>query len=142
MVADNGITAPEIARAYDRSLHTVTKKWMQADDWPSSISRLGNLHLFDRAEVAAWVKKNRAADTDAPIRAGDPDQWLTAAEIAAETGRSPSTIRADFSRGRLGPKEGETVREGVKLWRRGTIRAQLDARPGQGRKRPGAEGIS
>lgn len=130
MVVPNNIISPQIAEIYGRSLDTVTKDWMQDAQWPQPNGKMGRFLLFDRKEVDNWVRRHRTVDTSTPIHTGDPEGWLTAREIAEETGKSVSTIRADFSRGRLAPKEGEKIEQGVKLWRRGAIAQQLASRRG------------
>lgn len=129
MVSRQGVIAPEIARAYTRSIHTVTKEWMQHPDWPESTGRRGHHLEFDKAQVSAWVSEHVRADLSPPIHHRDPDGLLTMREIAEESDLSYNTVRSDFSRGRLGPKGGsDTDMAGTPLWRRGSIARQLAER--------------
>ncbi|MFC9085336.1 hypothetical protein [Nocardiopsis dassonvillei] len=129
MVDRPGTIAPEIAQTYGRSLHTVTKEWMQDADWPSTIGQRGKHHEFDRKAVAAWVAEHVRADLTLPIHVGDPEGLLTRKEIAQESGLSASTVRSDLSKGRLTPKDGhERDDAGNPLWKRGEIAKQLAGR--------------
>jgi DNA-binding CsgD family transcriptional regulator len=137
MVTRPGLIAPEIAETYGRSIHTVTKEWMQAPDWPASRGRRGQHLEFERKAIAAWVKKHVQADLTLPIHRRDPQGLITRAEIAEETGLSPNTVRADLSKGRLTPKEGhEQDVAGTPLWRRGEIAKQV---AGRRRRKPPAK---
>lgn len=130
MVDRPGITTREIAQTYGRSLHTVTKEWVRHADWPAPVGKRGRFNEYPADAVAAWVAEHADRDTTPPIFTGDPDRLLTVAEIADESGLSEGTVRADLSRGRLTPKGGDVERDGVKLWRRGTIADQLRGRRG------------
>jgi predicted transcriptional regulator len=130
MVDRPGITLPEIAETYGRTYATVRQQWTRHPDWPAPTGKRGRFGEYDPKAVAAWVTAHADRDQDAPIFTRDPAGLLTVAEIADESGLSHRTVRADLSRGRLLPAEGDTVRDGVKLWRRGTIAAQLRKRRG------------
>lgn len=134
MVDRPGLTVPEIARTYERSPHTVSKEWTQTPGFPSPTGRRGRYLEYDRTEVRTWVEANIKPDTTLPIHTGPPEGLLTQAEIAKESELSPSTIRADLSRGRLTPKNGDLQKDGVPLWHRGTIARQLAQR-----RRPGTQ---
>lgn len=125
MVDRPGLTVPEIARTYGRSPHTVRKEWTHKEGFPSPTGRRGRYLEYDRTAVHTWVEANIKPDTTLPIHTGPPEELLTQAEIAKESGLSPSTIRADLSRGRLTPKHGDTQRDGIPLWNRGSVARQL-----------------
>lgn len=136
MVDRPGVIAPEIAQTYGRSIHTVTKEWMQHPDWPKNVGRRGQHLEFDKALVSAWVAEHVRADLTLPIHTGDPERLLTLQEIAEESGLSDATIRSDLSRGRLVPKDGdERDVTGRPLWKRGAIAAQLAKRRRRAPKR-------
>lgn len=129
MVTRHRMIAPEIAAEYQVSLHTVTKNWMQDPTWPGATGRREKYLEFDRGKVAEWVAQNVLADTTKPIHQRDPQELITRAEIAEESGLSIHTITTDLSRGRLVPRRGHTTDDyGNPLWRRGEIAAQLAAR--------------
>ncbi|GAB3709035.1 hypothetical protein GCM10027590_31260 [Nocardiopsis nanhaiensis] len=142
MVDRPGVTVPEIARRYGRSPHTVSKEWTRAKGFPSPTGRRGRYLEYDHTAVHTWVQANLKADTTLPIHTGPPEELLTKAEIAAESGLSPSTIRSDLSRGRLTPKHGDTQKDGVPLWRRGIISRQLSQRRQHGSSKLMGVGLS
>lgn len=131
-ISDSGLTAPEIAQKYGVTVHAITKDWVV--EWrktpgaPRPIGKRGRYNEYDPGEVEKWVRQNRSRPQGGPIYTRDPEGLLTAAEIAEEAGLSENTVRSDLSRGRLTPKEGDVVKDGTKLWRRGSIAAQLRRR--------------
>lgn len=117
------ITAPEIAAKYGRTLSTVQRQWMVRPDFPAPIGKRGRWNAYDPAAVDAAVRAHFVRTVEPT---GDPDELLTQIEIAAVTGLSPSTIRADISRGRIGEPDDET--DGVKRWKRSTITEAMAGR--------------
>lgn len=125
------LTAPEIAERYGRSVSTIQTKWTQRDEWPAPVGRRGKWKEYDAAEVADVVQ--RLYGREGATTKGKPGDLLTVAEIAAYTGLSASTVRADISRGRI-KHEPDDESTGVKRWRRDTIDAAMATRRGYRRK--------
>jgi hypothetical protein len=116
-----GLTVPEIARKYGRPEKTV-RWWMFRYEWPAPVRKLGGRDLYDEADVDRAVREIlRLGDVDA-----DMGELLDAKGAAAEAGISWGTVRADVSRGRW--PEPDDVRDGVKLWKRSTVRAEVASR--------------
>ena len=123
MVTRDRLIAPEIAARYKRPLTTVQTEWMPDPAWPAAAGKRGRWKEYDAAEVAAAVQ----AITERPqLAGGDPGDLLTIAQAAAHAGISPSTIRADLSRGRWpAPDDKE---HGVKRWKRSTVNRVMEGR--------------
>lgn len=90
------LTVPEIAAAYDRSPHTITKLWARHPEWPASTGRRGQHKTYDADAVAAFVREH----IERPPVALEPARLYTAKEIEQLTGITAATIRADRSKGR------------------------------------------
>lgn len=123
MVAPRGIIAPEIAEQYGRSLHTVTKSWMQHPDWPEPIGRRGRYNEYDTAAVESFIRDHIQRQAVAL----EPERLYTAGQLAdAGAGITAATIRADRSRGRW-PAPDDTA-HGVARWYGATAAAALAGR--------------
>src|ERR1039457_2065952 len=123
MVTRARLIAPEVAARYGRPLTTIQTEWMPDPAWPAAIGKRGRWNEYDAAEVAAAVQ----AITGRPqLPEGDPDELLDIGQAAAHAGISPSTIRADLSRGRWpAPDDGK---HGVKRWKRSTVTTVMEGR--------------
>lgn len=129
MVAQNGVTAPEIAAKYNRALSTVQRQWKVAPDWPPAIGKRGKWSVYDEAAVDAVVRSWSGRPELAAAgesEAGGPNDLLTMKEISAYTGLAYSTVRADVSLGKFGEPEPESG--GVKRFRRSVVDEVMAAR--------------
>ncbi|MBF6515282.1 HTH domain-containing protein [Nocardia cyriacigeorgica] len=121
----NTVTAPEIAERYGRAVTTVQKIWMPRPEWPEPVGRRGRWNEYDADQVDAAVRAHFLREQ--PADEGGPDDLLTAAQIAEYLGVSPSTVRADISRGRLDLGEPDDT-AGAKRWRRRKVDAAVEGR--------------
>jgi len=129
MVDHPGLTTPEIAERYGRSLHTVTKLWRRAPDWPPPIGRRGKHYEYDPAAVDTWITEHIGRE---PVEL-EPTRLYTARELeTAGVGITANTIRADQSRGRW-PKP-DDITGGANRWYGRTVQAALAKRRGYQRQ--------
>lgn len=124
---------PEIAEAYDVSLHTVTKTWARHPQWPAPVDRRGRYNEYSAQDIADFVRDHIARQAPAL----EPTRLYTARQLeAAGVGITASTIRADRARGRW-PAPDDTA-GGVNRWTGATATEALEGRRSY-RKSPGRE---
>lgn len=111
MVEPTRLITPEIADRYGRSLHTVTKVWVQHPAWPQPVDKRGRYKEYDAAAVATFVRDHiDRASVDL-----EPDRLYTAQQLEdAGAGVTAGTIRSDLSRDRW-PRPDDTA-DGVNRW--------------------------
>jgi predicted DNA-binding transcriptional regulator AlpA len=112
-----GETLAEIAARTATPPTTVQKTWRRHPEWPAPVGRRGRAATYDPAAVDAWL----AAHVRRPVPKLKPGRLYTAAEIAAATGISAATIRADVHKGRW-PRADDTT-ERAHRWYGGTVRS-------------------
>lgn len=122
MVTPDRLILPEIARRYGRPLATVRTAWAADPAWPAPCGKRGRYNEYDAAAVDAAVQ----SITGRPQLDGDGAELLTFDQIAEATGLAAATIRSDLSRGRW-PAPDDTG-DGVKRWRRSTVRSVMETR--------------
>ncbi|MER7930503.1 hypothetical protein ABTY96_46595 [Streptomyces sp. NPDC096057] len=125
MVDRPGMIAPEIAEAYEVSIHTVTKTWAQHDSWPAPAGKRGRFKEYDRQAIADFVRDHVAR----PAVDLEPERLYTAQQLEdAGIGITAGTIRADLARGRW-PEPDDTA-DGVNRWAGATATTAISGRRG------------
>lgn len=121
------VTVADIARLYRRTVRVVREKWVNTDQWRStvrSVGKRGKWTLYDAEDVEAFA---RGRVWLPPRETGVPaGRLLDQSAIAEYTGIDISAVWSDVSRGRLG--EPDEDRDGVRRWRRSTVDERLWAR--------------
>ncbi|MFF2522252.1 hypothetical protein [Streptomyces liangshanensis] len=84
-------TLAEIAARHGRAYETVRGQWARQDVWPNPTGKRGRWLVYDTATVDAVIARHFARD----VAELEPRRLYTANEIAAATGISAATIRAD-----------------------------------------------
>jgi hypothetical protein len=117
-----GLTVPEIAEKYGRHEKTI-RWWMYMYDWPEPARKLGRRDFYDAGAVYRAVR----GILGLPAEDGaDPDELLDTRGAAEEAGISWGTLRAYIHRDQWpGPDD---VRDGVRLWKRSTVRDKMASR--------------
>lgn len=134
------LTLPDVARKYGRPLATV-RQWRYSYDWPEPRGTRGKWQEFDEDAVDQAVRAILALP-DAGDGA-DPGELLGMKRAAAEAGISYGTLRSYVSRspGRYWPLP-DDEKDGVKRWKRSTVRAYMAARrPRASRRAPEGEAV-
>jgi predicted DNA-binding transcriptional regulator AlpA len=124
MLDPPGLTTPEIAEKYGRTLNTVQTDWTQRGTFPPAIDRRGKHKVYDAEAVAQFVREN-VARTVPELEA---ERLYTAADIEEATGIKRSSIRAAKSRGAWPDPDNTTGR--ADRWFGRTVTAALANRRG------------
>ncbi|MHA4776056.1 hypothetical protein L1085_016290 [Streptomyces sp. MSC1_001] len=127
-----GETLREIAARYDRAETTVRNQWSTHPEWPAPTGKRGQAYLYDPDQVDAVV----TAHFVRPAVELEPGRLYSAAEIAAATGISAGTIRAERSKGRWPAPDDQ--RGAAKVWLGATVAEAVKGR--QAYRRRGAAG--
>lgn len=125
--------------AYGIGASTIAAKYRDRAEsgFPEKATTEGRVDYWFTDEWEAWLADYRSAKAEALStvdRTGDPDELLSAKESAKVLGVSYSTFRSGVSRGYYSEADEPGTRP---RWKRRTLWADADARPGHGSPREG-----
>ncbi|MFE4703063.1 helix-turn-helix transcriptional regulator [Streptomyces sp. NPDC056738] len=131
LAAELGLSAGRI-----NSLYAEREK----NDFPAHVDQRGRARLWDLAEVRDWYESRKPSRLqELSLAGGDPDELLNAAQVARVLGykhRSQITTYLAEHPGYF-PEPDEVEELGTykrQKWRRRTIAAWRDSRPGKGKR--------
>lgn len=129
-----GLTVRDIARKYDRPQRTI-EYWRWRYPWPEPTGRSGRWNTYDPEAVDRAIRAILALPGEDQA---DPDELLDIRKAAAEAGITPGTLRSYISRGYWPDPDNCPAEDGVRLWKRSTVRARRkSARPSRRRQAAG-----